>query len=152
MATAASRAAVRIPLASGEALPIDWVIENYINKQIVDIVQPDISESGFTGGRRISYASWISRIRLIPTVGARPSASPRNALGRLLPRCLQRRQPAARALRTPPPHESPAWGLTTRPIQVDKADGKIAVPTAPGLGIEINLDELERHRVDLIQL
>lgn len=60
------RAAIRIPLASGEALPIDWVIENYINKQIVDIVQPDISEAGFTGGRRVSYASWISRVRLIP--------------------------------------------------------------------------------------
>ena len=56
--------ALRIPLASGEALPIDWVIENYIQRQAVDIVQPDISESGFTGGKRISYAAWLNRVRL----------------------------------------------------------------------------------------
>ena len=35
---------LRIPLASGEALPIDWVIKNYIDGNYVDIVQPDIGE------------------------------------------------------------------------------------------------------------
>jgi D-galactarolactone cycloisomerase len=50
------------------------------------------------------------------------------------------------------PHESPVWSLTVKPIEVDKKDGMIEVPTGPGLGIEINRDELDRYRVDLIQV
>jgi D-galactarolactone cycloisomerase len=58
--------ALRIPLASGEFLPVDWLIENYIQKKTVDIVQPDISDCWFTGGKRITYACWLNRVRLMP--------------------------------------------------------------------------------------
>ena len=65
----------------------------------------------------------------------------------------------ARAWNAPPvlfelhlPHESPAWDLTVKRVEVDKTDGKIAVPTGPGLGIEINLDELERRRVGFVAI
>jgi L-alanine-DL-glutamate epimerase-like enolase superfamily enzyme len=50
------------------------------------------------------------------------------------------------------PHESPVWGLTTKRIEADKADGLIAVPSGPGLGIEINRDELARFRTQTITL
>jgi L-alanine-DL-glutamate epimerase-like enolase superfamily enzyme len=33
---------------------------------------------------------------------------------------------------------------------VDKADGMIAVPEGPGLGFEINRDELEKYRKQVI--
>ena len=147
------RAALKIPLASGEALPIDWVIENYINKHIVDIVQPDISEAGFTGGRRISYAAWIARVRLVPHSWGTPV---RIASEMHWVACFP---DTSTAWNPPPvlfelhlPHESPAWGLTTVPVQVDKKDGMIQVPTGPGLGIEINRDELARYRVELIEI
>jgi D-galactarolactone cycloisomerase len=142
---------LRIPLASGEALPIDWVIENYIQRQRVDIAQPDISEAGFTGGKRLSYACWLNRVRLAPHSWGTPI---RIAAEMHWVACFP---DVSRAWNAPPvlfelhlPHESPAWGLTTRRIEVDKADGMIAVPTGPGLGIEINRDELERYRVGLI--
>jgi len=147
------KSVLRIPLASGEALPIDWVIENYIQKQIVDIAQPDISEAGFTGGRRISYACWMNRVRLIPHSWGSPI---RIAAEMHWVACFPSPSPAWNA---PPvlfelhlPHESAAWGLTRKRIEVDKSDGMIEVPTGPGLGIEINRAELERFRTNLIEL
>ena len=144
---------LRIPLASGEALPIDWVMENYIQKQIVDIVQPDISEAGFTGGRRISFACWLNRVRLVPHSWGTPIR-----IAAELHWCANFPTPS-KAWNAPPvmfelhlPHECPAWGLTKKRIEVDKTDGLIAVPTAPGLGIEINLAELEKHRVAKIEI
>lgn len=144
---------LRIPLASGEALPIDWVIENYIQKNVVDIVQPDISESGFTGGKRVSYAAWLNRVRLVPHTWGSPVriASTMHWMA-----CFP---PVSTALNPPPdlfelhlPHESPAWGLTAKRIEVDKTDGRIEVPAGPGLGIEINRDELDRYRTELITI
>jgi D-galactarolactone cycloisomerase len=145
--------ALRIPLASGEALPIDWVIENYIQKQTVDIVQPDISTSGLTGGRRISYACWLNRVRLVPHSWGTPI---RIASEMHWVACFP---DVSRAWNPPPvlfelhlPHESPAWNLTTKRIEVDKKDGMIEVPTGPGLGVEVNRDELDRCRVQLITI
>jgi D-galactarolactone cycloisomerase len=143
--------ALRIPLASGEALPIDWLVENYIQKHTVDIVQPDISESGFTSGRRITYAAWVNRVRLVPHSWGTPIriASEMHWAATI--------PDISRAWNPPPvlfvlhlPHESPVWGLTTKRIEVDKADGMIAVPTGPGLGIEIDRDELARYRKQLV--
>ncbi|MCP5116076.1 MAG: mandelate racemase/muconate lactonizing enzyme family protein [bacterium] len=145
--------ALRIPLASGEALPIDWVIENYIQTQIVDIAQPDISESGLTGGKRISYACWLNRVRLVPHSWGTPI---RIASEMHWVACFPN---VSRAWNPPPvlfelhlPNESPAWGLTTKRIEPGPADGKIEVPTGPGLGIEINRDELDKHRTSLITI
>jgi D-galactarolactone cycloisomerase len=144
---------LRIPLASGEALPIDWLIENYIQKQTVDIVQPDISESGFTSGKRVTYAAWVNRVRLVPHSWGTPIriASEMQWVATI--------PDISRAWNPPPvlfelhlPHESPVWGLTTKRIEVDKADGMIAVPSGPGLGIEINRDELERYRKQTITI
>ncbi len=145
--------ALRIPLASGEDLPIDWVIQNYIQRQAIDIVQPDISETGFTGGQRVSYAAWLNRVRLVPHSWGTPV---RIAAETHWVSCFP---DVSRAWDPPPalfelhlPHESPAWGLTVKRIEVDKADGKIEVPSGPGLGIEIDRDILDRSRVGLINL
>lgn len=145
--------ALRIPLASGEALPIDWVIENYIQNQTVDIVQPDISETGFTGGRRISYAAWLNRVRLMP----HSWGSPLRIAAEIHWICCF--PDVSRSWNPPPalfelhlPHESPAWGLTTKAIEVDKADGMIPVPEGPGLGYDVDRGVLEKFRVELINV
>ena len=44
------------------------------------------------------------------------------------------------------PHESPAWELTEKRIEVDKKDGCIEVPTGPGLGITVIPEVLEKYR------
>jgi len=99
------------------------------------------------GGKRLSYACWLNRVRLVPHSRGTPI---RIAAEMHWVACFP---DVSRAWNRPPvlfelhlPHESPAWGLTTKRIELDKADGMIAVPTGPGLGIEINRDELERYR------
>lgn len=144
---------LKIPLASGESLPIDWVIENYIQKHLVDMVQPDISEAGFTGGKRVTYASWLNRVRLVPHSWGTPLriAAEMHWVASI--------PDLSRAWNPPPPlfelhipAESPAWGLTTSRIEVDRADGMIAVPSGPGLGYEVNRDELAKYRQSIIEI
>ena len=143
--------ALRIPLASGESLPIDWLVENYIQKHVVDIVQPDITESGFTSGKRITYAAWVNRVRLVPHSWGTPiRIASEMHWAATIPDISRAWNPPPVLFELHLPHESPAWGLTTKRIEVDKADGMIAVPSGPGLGIEINRDELERYRTQVI--
>ncbi len=142
---------LRIPLAAGEALPVDWLVENYIQKQTVDIVQPDISESGYTGGKRLTYASWVNRVRLVPHSWGTPVriASEMHWVA-TIPDISRAWNPPPALFELHLPHESPVWSLTTKRIEVDKADGMIEVPNGPGLGIEIDRDELDRYRKQLI--
>lgn len=145
--------ALRIPLASGEFLPVDWTIENYVNKKVVDIVQPDIIDCGLTGGRRILHACTINRVRLVPHTWGGPirNVASMHWVATIPPLSISLHQPPA-LFELHLPEESPVWGMTTEPVVVDKSDGQIAVPTGPGLGIEINRDELERHRENLITI
>jgi D-galactarolactone cycloisomerase len=144
---------LRIPLAAGEALPIDWLVENYIQKQTVDIVQPDISESGFTGGKRITYEAWLNRVRLVPHSWGTPvRIASELHWAATIPDISRAWNPPPVLFELHLPHESPVWGLTTKRIEVDKTDGLIEVPNSPGLGFEINRDELERYRRQLITI
>jgi D-galactarolactone cycloisomerase len=145
--------ALRIPLASGERLPVDWLIENYINRKTVDIAQPDIMDCGFTGGKRITNACTVNRVRLVP----HSAGSPIRIVAEIhWVACVP---PLSRAWNPPPqmfelhvPGERPGWSITRKPVVVDPSDGLIEAPTGPGMGIEINRDELERHRTELIAI
>lgn len=145
--------ALRIPLASGEFLPVDWLIENYIQKKTVDIVQPDISDCGFTGGKRITYACWLNRVRLMPHSWGTPiRIAAEMHWVTTIPNLSRAWNPPPTLFELHLPHESPAWDLTIERIEVDKSDGMIAVPAGPGLGIEINRDVLTRYRTDLVTI
>ncbi|MFC1542039.1 mandelate racemase/muconate lactonizing enzyme family protein [Candidatus Latescibacterota bacterium] len=139
---------LRIPLASGEALPIDWVIKNYINPQTIDIVQPDIANAGFTGARKVNYAAWVNRVRVMPHTWGTPI---RIAATMHWAACIP--QHSERFINPPPvlfelhlPHESPAWELTEKRIEVDKTDSMIEVPNNPGLGIKVIPEVLDKYR------
>lgn len=145
--------ALRIPLASGEFLPVDWLIENYVQNRLMDIVQPDIMDCGLTGGKRITNACTVNRVRLVPHSWGTPIriVSEMHWVA-CIPELYRAWNPPPALFELHLPHESPAWGLTTRRVEVDKSDGKIAVPIGPGLGIEINQEELERYRTNLINI
>lgn len=146
---------LRIPLASGEGMPIDSLIKNYINRNAVDIVQPDISTAGFTGARKVNYSAWLNWTRVMPHTWGSPI---RIAATMHWAACIP--QHSERFINPPPvlfelhlPHESPAWELTEKPIEVDKKDGMIEVPTGPGLGVEIVPEVLEKFRFgDVIEI
>ena len=116
-------------------------------------MQPDISESGFTSGRRITYAAWINRVRLVPHSWGTPiRIASEMHWAATIPDISRAWNPPPVLFELHLPHESPVWGLTTKRIEVDQADGMIAVPSGPGLGIDINRDELARFRKQVITI
>jgi D-galactarolactone cycloisomerase len=147
------KSVLKIPLAAGEALPMDWVMKHYIQDQIVDIVQPDIDSFGLTGGKRITNLCFECGVRLVPHSWGTPI--------RIVAEMhwMATVPPTSNALNPPPalfelhlPHESPAWGLTKKRIEVDKTDGCIEVPSGPGLGIEVDRNVLEKFRIDQVNI
>lgn len=113
-----------------------------------DIVQPDISISGgFTECRRIEALAQAHGIRVLPHMwgtAIRLAATlhwqatiPDDPEGLAPQPCLFEYDMTENGLRTE---------LAMEPIEA--IDGVLTVPDAPGLGIEINRDVLDRYRVN----
>jgi D-galactarolactone cycloisomerase len=144
---------VAIPIASGETLPMDRIICDYIQPRLVDIVQPEIEFVGLTGGRRLSYLSWLNHLRIVPHnwgTAIRTAA---------ILHWMSTVPPVTQALAAPPAlfeldcTENPIRDAIVRsPIHIDPDDGCIAVPTRPGLGIDVVREALEEYRVEQITL
>ena len=86
---------------------------------------------GFSGAKKINYAAWLNWTRVMPHTWGSPI---RIAATMHWAACIP--QHSDRYLNPPPvlfelhlPHESPAWELTEKRIEVDKSDGMIEVPT-----------------------
>src|SRR6185437_2868447 len=58
--------ALKIPLSGGETGSLDWLILNYVQPRLVDILQPDLENIGLTGARLLTQLCWMNRIRLVP--------------------------------------------------------------------------------------
>jgi len=147
---------LRIPLASGEGVAIDWLIDNYINKKLVDIVQPDINRAGFSGARKINYAAWLNRVRVIPHTWAH---TPLRIVATMhwvacVPVEFERYvNPPPCLMELHPPHEAVAWELTEERLEMDKSDGCIPLPEGPGLGVTVIPEVLEKYRYrDVVEI
>src|SRR5262249_44867621 len=137
---------LRIPLASGETFSADRLIRDYIAPRRLPIVQPDLDTVGLTGGHRISQLCALNNIRLVPhnwgtavrTLGDLPRlASFRESDGwRPLIESDQTENPLREA-------------VVARPPQFDPADGCIAVPDGPGLGVEVVPEAVSQFRREL---
>jgi D-galactarolactone cycloisomerase len=142
-----------IPVASGETLSMDQIICDYIQPRLVDIVQPEIEFVGLTGGRRLSYLSWLNHLRMVPHnwgTAIRTAA---------ILHWMSTVPPVTQALSAPPAlfeldcTENPIRDAIVRsPIHIDPEDGCIAVPTRPGLGIEVVREAVEEYCVETITL
>ena len=150
------RNALRIPLASGEGVAIDWLIDNYINAQLVDIVQPDIHRVGLTGARVINYAAWLNRVRVIPHTWAHTPLRIASTMHWVcaIPVEFERYvNPPPQLMELHPPYESVAWELTEQRLELDKSDGQIPLPEGPGLGMTVIPEVLEKYReADVIEI
>lgn len=132
-------------IAGGEQLAGRWAFRDPIQRGALDIVQPDISiAGGFSECRKIQAMASANQVRLLPhmwgtsirlaatlhwqaTIPDEPQA--------LNPEpCLFEFDMTENGLRT---------GLAKEPIEA--IDGHVAVPQAPGLGIEIDREVLARY-------
>jgi D-galactarolactone cycloisomerase len=135
-----------VPVATGEALSTVHDFQRLLERRAVDVVQPDLSLcGGFWQGRRIADLAELHHVRLSPHVwgsGVGLAAAVH---------FVASRSPAPQAQDAPWPTlveydvgENPLRERILKTPLVAK-DGMLAVPTGPGLGIEIDWDAVEHY-------
>lgn len=140
-----------------ETLPLDRLIIDYIQPNLIDIVQPEIEFVGLTGGRRLSYLCWLNRVWLIPHNWGTPirTAAILHWVSTIAP--LTEALAASPSLFEFDCTENPIRDADVRePFRVDPADGCMPVPHGPGLGIgvvrEAVREAVEEYRVEMITI
>jgi len=126
-----------LPVAGGEVLTRRQSFEPWLRQRAFDIVQPDVTKvGGISEERRIAWMAEDNGVRFIPHGW-------NTALG------LAADLHLASACRNTDLVEYLAGSpfiddLVENPWRLD-SDGMLAIPDAPGLGVSLNLDAVEKH-------
>ena len=132
---------VDIRVAAGEQDTTLWGFRELIERGHVDLVQPDVTRcGGITELLRIAEFAHERGIETVPHAwksGIIKAASLH--VNAVLPEALFQEYCVA---------ETPINTLLTRERLPIDSEGFLAVPTGPGLGVELDPDVLERYRVD----
>ncbi len=133
--------AVEIRVAAGEQDTTLWGFRELIERGHVDLVQPDVTRcGGITELLRIAELARGHGVETVPHAwksGIIKAASLH--VNAVLPDALFQEYCVA---------ETPINTLLTRERLPIDADGFVAVPSGPGLGVELDTDVLARYRVD----
>jgi L-alanine-DL-glutamate epimerase-like enolase superfamily enzyme len=130
------RARAPVPIAGGEVLTRRQAFRPYLRAGAFDLVQPDTTKvGGLSESRRIGWLAQEFGARLIPHGW-------NTAVGLLADLHLASALPDTDLVeyKTGSPYID---GITAEPPRLD-ADGMLPVPTARGLGVELDLDGLAR--------
>jgi L-alanine-DL-glutamate epimerase-like enolase superfamily enzyme len=128
-----------LPITTGEVLTRRQSFRPYLERQAVDIIQPDCTKcGGLTEAWRIGWMAYEHNILLVPHGW-------NTAIGLAADLHLTAALPVARYVEflTPSPYLDE---LITEPFRPD-AEGFLLVPTKPGLGIELNREALKRFGI-----
>lgn len=126
-------------ITSGEELSALTEFETYLEMGCVDILQPDLSRcGGLTIGKKILDAAKRHQVPIIPH---------NFKSGLLMSATLQyiATLPDARYLEYCGQETVLSRSLVTEPVTVK--DGWVEIPDRPGLGVELNMDTVNRYRV-----
>lgn len=143
----AVRAGQPIPVAGGETWHGRYGMREPLATRAVDIVQPDIcGTGGFGEMRRIVDLASLYGVRVVPHVwGTGVAIAASLQFLAILPPDPVRRDPVEPILEFDRTHNPFRQAILKTPIE-HKA-GVVAIPDAPGLGIEIDRDALETFRL-----
>jgi D-galactarolactone cycloisomerase len=125
-----------VPISTGEVLTRRQSYIPWIERGAVDIIQPDCSKvGGLSEARRIGWMAYDHHMLLVPHGW-------NNAVGLAADLHLVAALPVARWVEyiTPSPFIEE---IVVTPFTLD-ADGMLSIPTAPGLGIELDHEALRR--------
>ncbi len=131
------RRAAPLPIAGGEVLTRRQAFQPWLQAGAFDIVQPDVTKvGGISEERRIAWMAQENGVRFIPHGW-------NTALGLAADLQLASAFPATELVEyitgSPYIDELPADGW-----RLD-ADGTLAIPSGPGLGLTLNLDAVEKY-------
>jgi L-alanine-DL-glutamate epimerase-like enolase superfamily enzyme len=139
-----------VRIAAGEMLAELHPFRELITRAGVDVVQPDATLSGgILMSRKIAALAEAFGVEFAPHTWT-------NGVG--LAANLHCMGAAANCRWCEYPFEPGSWipeardAMLTEPIQVDPSDGTIAVPSGPGLGVEMDWEAVAAHGVALHEL
>ena len=135
-----------VPIATGEALYTVFDFKRLVDRRAVDVVQPDLSLcGGFWQGRQIAQLAFQEHLRLSPHVWG-------SGVGLAAAVHFVASLPVSPHSGNVPRPTLVEYDLGTNPLRdgllrnpLVAADGRIAVSDAPGLGIEIDWQAVDRH-------
>jgi D-galactarolactone cycloisomerase len=136
------RARQPIPVAGGETWHARWGMKEPLETRAVDILQPDLAGcGGFSEGKKIMDLAALHGVRIVPHVwgtGVQIAAA-LQFMAAMVPNPMRVNpiEPILEFDRTDNPFRQ---AVLTAPIE--HVGGVVAIPDAPGLGIEINRDAL----------
>jgi L-alanine-DL-glutamate epimerase-like enolase superfamily enzyme len=125
-----------VPIAGGEVLTRRQSFIPWIERRAVDILQPDATKcGGLSEARRIAWMCSDHNVQMV-------SHGWNTAVGVAADLHLAAAMPVAKYVEylTPAPYIEE---IITQPFRLD-AEGYLPIPTAPGLGIELDRDALRR--------
>lgn len=125
-----------LPITTGEVLTRRQHFMPWIEQGAVDIIQPDTTKcGGLSEARRIAWNAYDHNILMV-------SHGWNTAIGLAADLHLAAAMPVARWVEyiTPSPYIE---DIVAEPFRLEP-DGTLKIPTAPGLGIELNPDGIER--------
>lgn len=139
---AAVRAESPVPVAAGEQLATAWEFERFIGDGCVDVIQPDLSRCG-----GLTVAMQVARL----AERANIDCVPHSWLTHLLTAYslqLIATLPRARFVEFNVSQSPLTHGIASAPFALDE-HGMITIPADPGLGVTVDRDFVEAHRVAL---
>ncbi|NOZ29955.1 MAG: galactonate dehydratase [Chloroflexi bacterium] len=130
---------VDIPIAAGERLYTRYGFRQYIEKQVLDILQPDL---GLAGGimetKKIAAHAETYHLHVQPHNCAGPIAT---AAAVQLDACITNFIIQEVFPYRPKEH----YALVVQALEQQVVDGYLEIPTAPGLGVELNEEVISRY-------
>ena len=143
------RQSLPMPIAAGETMDADWLAANYVQPKLVDILQPDLENIGLTGARMLTWLCWVNHMRLIPhnwgtairTAATLHWASTIPALtpGLYAPEVMFEFDQTEHPFRD---------AIVKERLCFDPADGSVAVPDGPGLGVTVIPEAVQEFRAN----
>jgi L-alanine-DL-glutamate epimerase-like enolase superfamily enzyme len=128
-----------VPIATGEVLTRRQSFRPFLERGAVDIVQPDCTKcGGLTEAWRIAWMAYEHNIHWVPHGW-------NTAIGLAADLHLSGAMPVARYVEylTPSPYLD---AIITDPFRPD-AEGYLTIPVKPGLGIDLDREQLRRYGV-----
>jgi galactonate dehydratase len=132
------RDAVDVPLAAGERVSTLWGIRPYVERELVDVIQPDTGRAGgITQMRKMAAMAEAHYITMAPHSGSLGPVAEFAALHVMatIPNALMLERVE---------FDWPGRYEVVEPV-LKIVDGHLPVPTAPGLGVDIVVDEITKY-------
>jgi len=137
-ALARVRDAVQVPLAAGERVSTIWGIRPYVERELVDVIQPDTGRAGgITQMRKMAAMAEAHFITMAPHSGSLGPVAEFAALHVMatIPNALMLERIE---------FDWPGRYQVVAPV-LEVVDGHLPVPDAPGLGVDIVEEEAGKY-------